>query len=96
MFKERIVGELKSGKEIAYGIQGNNPLCTMYMKGGGQLPSCLSGYWNDLDKATAAAHAYVEKDTLSKPDQKKKDFRDNVNAAKKRPSKLKHKEKKDG
>ena len=89
MYKEHSVGKLPSGKEIMYGIQDNNPLCTLYFKGGGQLPAELDGMWNDLKKAQKAVEAYLCKGNLTKEAQAEKDVKTAISEAKKRPNKTK-------
>jgi len=93
MYKETIVGKLKSGKEIAYRVKQGDALYSIYLKGGGPVPDCLSGKWNDTRQIVNAINCYINKDTLCEPDQIKKDYKKSVAASKKRPNKLKHKEK---
>ena len=94
MYKETIVGKIKSGKELAYRVKDGDALYSIYFKGGGPVPECLSGQWNDPRQIVQAITTYINKDTLCKPDQEKKDYKKRTLAAKKRPNKLKHKEKK--
>ena len=96
MYKETIVGKLKSGKELAYRVKDGDSLYSIYYKGGGPVPAELSGSWNDTRQIENAINCYINKDLLCPTEQVKKDYKKNVNAAKKRPNKLKHKEKTDG
>ena len=93
MYKETIVGKIKSGKELAYRVKDGDALYSIYFKGGGPVPAELSGSWNDTRQIVNAITAYINKDTLCEPDQAKKDYRKRTLAAKNRPNKLKHKEK---
>mgnify|MGYP005828485451 CR=1 FL=1 len=93
MYRETVVGNLKSGAAIAYRVKDGDALYSIYIKGGGQVPSVLSGFWNDTRQIENAINSYINKDKLCKQDQDKKDFRANVNAAKRRPNKLKQKKK---
>ena len=89
MYKEQIVGKTKTGKALAYRVKDGDPLYSIYFVGGGQLPSCLAGMWNDTRQIEAAITSYINKDKLCEPDQKEKDLKDNLKESKKRPSKLK-------
>ena len=94
MYKETIVGKVKSGKELAYRVTDGDALYSIYFKGGGQVPECLSGRWNDTRQIELAIICYINKDKLCAPDQEKKDYKKSIAASKKRTNKLKHKEKK--
>ena len=94
MYKETIVGKMKSGKELAYRVMDGDALYSIYFKGGGQVPECLSGQWNDTRQIVNAITCYINKDKLCAPDQAKKDYKKSIAASKKRPNKLKHKESK--
>jgi hypothetical protein len=96
MYKETIVGKLKSGKEIAYRVKQGDALYSIYMKGGGPVPDCLSGKWNDTRQIVNAITCYINKDKLCPVDEEKKQYKKRTAAAKARPNKLKHKEKTDG
>lgn len=91
MYKETIVGKTKTGKELAYRVLDGDALYSIYFKGGGQLPSCLSGKWNDTRQIENAIVCYINKDKLCDADQEKKDYKKSISASKKRPNKLKHK-----
>ena len=92
MYKEKIVGKNREGKTLAYRVKDGDPLYTIYYTGGGQVPSCLEGMWNDTRQIEAAITGYINRDKLCESDQLKKDLKDNLKASKKRPSKLKLKE----
>ena len=91
MYKETIVGKVKSGGTLAYRVMDGDALYSIYFKGGGQVPKELSGHWNDERQIVNAINVYINKNKLCEPDQKKKEYRQSVNAAKNRPSKLKQK-----
>ena len=94
MPREIIVGKTKAGKKIAYSVKPNQALYTIHFTTGGQLPDELSGQWNCTRQIENAINSYLNKDKLCAPDQAKKDYKRSISAAKKRPNKLKHKEKK--
>ncbi len=93
MYKETTMGTNREGSTLAYRVKEGDPLYTIYFKGGGQIPECLSGMWNDVRQIEAAITGYLNRDKLCAPDQVKKDYKDSVNASKRRPSKLKQKQK---
>ena len=93
MYKETIAGKTKAGKELAYRVMDGDALYSIYFKGGGQVPECLGGRWNDTRQIENAIVCYINKDKLCDADQKKKDYKKSIAASKKRPNKLKHKEK---
>ena len=93
MYKETIVGKTKAGKELAYSVKPNKSLYTIHFTTGGQLPSELEGYWNDTRQIVNAITCYLNKDTLCPADQEKKDYKKSIADSKKRPSRLKQKEK---
>ena len=93
MYKETIVGKTKAGKELAYSVKPNHSLYTIHFTTGGQLPSSLQGDWNDPRQIVNAITSYLHKDKLCDADQEKKDYKKSISASKKRPNKLKHKEK---
>lgn len=95
MYKEIIVGQTKAGKKLAYSVKPNDALYTIHFTTGGQVPEVLSGMWNDQRQIVNAITAYLNRDTLCEPDQIKKDYKKSIAASKRRPNKLKHKEKKD-
>jgi hypothetical protein len=95
MYKEIVVGKTKSGNELAYRVKDGDALYSIYYKGGGPVPAELSGAWNDTRQIEQAITTYINKDKLCPADQEKKDYRQRTLAAKKRPSKLKLREKKD-
>jgi hypothetical protein len=75
-------------KQLKYRVVEGEPLYSVYYEGGGQVPDSLTGMWTDERTLQNAIATYENKDKLCKPDQEKKDYRKNVLAAKKRPSKL--------
>ena len=93
MYKETIVGKTKAGKELAYSVKPNKSLYTIHFTTGGQLPSSLEGYWNDTRQIVSAITTYLNKEKLCEPDQAKKDYKKSISDSKKRPSRLKQKEK---
>lgn len=89
--KTTIVGKTKKGKNIGYGVRDGEALYSIYFPSGGEVPAALQGLWTDEWQIRNAIAAYVNKDTLCEPQQKEKDYKKAVNAAKRRPSKLKQK-----
>ena len=92
MYIQKELGTIGKGKSLMYGIQGDNPLCTIYLKGGGEVPDSLKGYWNDLQKAKDAVATHLNQGTLTKAAQEEKDYRARTLAAKNRPNKTTVKE----
>ncbi len=89
--KTTIVGKTKKGKNIGYGVRDGEILYSIYFPSGGEVPEQLTGMWTDEWQIKNAITAYINKDTLCKPDQEKKDYKKALNAAKRRPSTLKPK-----
>lgn len=91
MYKEKIVGKTKAGKEVAYRVKEGESLRTIYFVQGGQVPASLQGGWTDTRQIEQQIAVYLSQEEPLIPVEmkKEKEYKKAVLDAKKRPSKLK-------
>ncbi len=87
MYNQVVVGKTKAGKEVAYRVPQGESLYEIFFVGGGQLPAELTGSWTDARQIENTIKVYLSKET--RPEK----VIDGLKAAKKRPNKLKPKDK---
>ncbi len=85
MYDQKVVGKTKAGKQVAYRVPEGKSLYEIYFVGGGQVPRALQGSWTDSRQIESRVAAYLSQEA-PKPIT-------GLQAAKRRPNKLKQKEK---
>ena len=90
---EVVVGKTKLGKKLAYRVPEGKSLYEIFFIGGGVVPADLQGSWTDTRQLLNQVAVYMANEGKYMSEAETVQRKDNLKAAKKRPSKLKSKAK---